>query len=78
MNHASRRAASCGLVMRFFSMPFLISASVITLKDKSVDGTDPSQLITSGSGLAFVSSKTTLVSSRKLKARCAGAGVARA
>ena len=57
-------------------MPFLISPSVITLRNKSVDGTDPSQVITLGLGLAFVSSETTLVSRRKLKARCAEAGVA--
>jgi len=32
--------------MRFFWMPFLISPSVMTLKNKSVDGTDRSQAIT--------------------------------
>jgi hypothetical protein len=32
VNHASRRAASRGLVMRLFLMPFLISPSVMTLK----------------------------------------------
>jgi len=50
-------------------MPFLISPSVITLKNKSVDGTEPSQAITLEFGLVFANSETTLVSSRKLKAR---------
>ena len=59
-------------------MPFLISPSVMTLKNKSVDGTDPSQAITLALGLAFASSEMTFVSSRKLNARCAAAGAARA
>lgn len=63
--------------MRFFSIPFLISPSVMTLKNKSVDGTDPSQAITLEFGLALASSETTFVSSKKLKARCAVDGVAR-
>jgi hypothetical protein len=31
---------------RLFSIPFLISPSVITFKNRSVDGTDPNQVIT--------------------------------
>ena len=37
---------------RLFSIPFLISPSVITLKNRSVDGTDPSQIITWALGLS--------------------------
>jgi hypothetical protein len=58
-------------------MPFLISPSVMTLKKKSVDGTDPSQAMTLEFGLVLASSEMTFVSRRKLKARCAGDGVAR-
>ena len=61
----------------FFSMPFLISPSVMTLKNKSVDGTEPSQAITLEFGLVLANSETTLVSSRMLKARCAWAGGAK-
>jgi hypothetical protein len=62
VSHASRRAAFPGLAARFFSMPFLISPSVMTLKNKSVDGTDPSQAITLKFGLVFASSEMTFVS----------------
>jgi len=58
-------------------MPFLISPRVMTLKNKSVDGTEPSQAITLEFGLVFASSETTLVSRRKLKARCAWDGGAK-
>ena len=61
---------------RFFSTPFLISPSVITLKNKSVDETDLSHAITFTFGLVFASSETTFVSRRKLKPRCVGAGAA--
>ena len=59
-----------------FSTPFLISPSVITLKNKSVDETDLSHAITFTFGLVFASSETTFVSRRKLKPRCVGAGAA--
>lgn len=55
----------------------LISPSVMTLRNKAVDGTDPSEAITLAFGLTFASSETTFVSRRKLKARCTGDGVAR-
>ena len=67
-----------GVVILFFSMPFLISPSVMTLKNKSVDETDPSQASALAFGRGFASSEMTLVSSRKLKARCAAAGAAMA
>ena len=47
------------------------------LKNKSVDGPDPSRVITLALGAAFVSSEMKFVSRRKLKARCAEDGVAR-
>jgi hypothetical protein len=37
---------------RLFSIPLLISPSVITLENRSVDGTDPSQVITWALGLS--------------------------
>ena len=59
-------------------MPFRISPRVMTLKNKSVDGTLPRQVIALAFGLGFASSAMTLVLSRKLKARCAVAAAAMA
>jgi hypothetical protein len=51
---------------------------MMTLKNKSVDATDPSQAITLAFGLGLASSDTTLVSRRKLTIACAGADAATA
>jgi hypothetical protein len=67
-SQASSRPASDGCVARLSSMPFLMSPRVMTLKNRSVDGTDCSQPMTFGLGRFRVSSETTLVSSRKLPA----------